>query len=84
MKRLSYFWEAWQTENSIFESIIQEWEVGKVDIRDFSQKYSAYSSVVLKNTLKWLETEIVDIEMNMTVNDDVNLEERWTEKKKNI
>ncbi len=53
-----------------------------MDIRDFSQKYSAYSSVVLKNTLKWLETEIVDIEMNMTVNDDVNLEERWTEKKK--
>ncbi len=53
-------------------------------IRDFSQKYSAYSSVVLKNTLKWLETEIVDIEMNMTVNDDVNLKECWTEKKKNI
>ncbi len=38
--------------------------------------------MVLKNTLKWLETEIVDIEMNMTVNDDVNLKERWTEKKK--
>ncbi len=51
-------------------------------IRDFSQKYSAYSSVDLQNTLKWLETEIVDIEMNMTVNDDVNLKERWTEKKK--
>ncbi len=53
-------------------------------IRDFSQKYSAYSTEVLKNTLKWLETEIVDIEMNMTVNDDVNLKERWTEKKKHL
>ncbi len=42
------FWEAWQTEKSLFESIIQWWEVGKVHIRDFSQKYSAYSSVVLK------------------------------------
>ncbi len=34
--------------------------------------------------MKWLETEIVDIEMNMTVNDDVNLKERWTEKKKHL
>ncbi len=82
--KILVFWEAWQTEKSLFESIIQWWEVGKVHIRDFSQKYSAYSSVVLKNTLKWLETEIVDIEMNMTVNDDVNLKERWTEKKKNV
>lgn len=31
-----FFWEAWQTEKSLFESIIQWWEVGKVFVRDFS------------------------------------------------
>lgn len=69
------FWEKWQIEQSNFEDIIQWWEVGKAHIREFSQKYTAYSSVRLKNTLKQLEAEIADIETNMTGNDDATLKD---------
>lgn len=75
------FWETWKTENSFFESITQWWEVGKVHIRDFCQKYTSHSSFHLKKTLEWLETEILDIEKKMTDNDDDNLKGLWTEKK---
>jgi len=78
------FWETWKTEKSHFESIVQWWEVGKVHIRDFCQKYASHSSSQLKKTLEWLEREICVIENKMTDNVADNLKDLWTEKKNQL
>lgn len=81
---LRCFGKLGKQNRSFFENIIQWWEVGKAHIRDFSQKYASFSSVPLKDTLKWLETEIINIEMSMIANDDANLKDIWSEKKSHL
>ncbi len=78
LKDLSYFGKV---EKARFDSIIQWWEVGKVHIKLFCQQYASHSTVCLKKTLEQLEQEIIAIERNMTVNNVVGLQEKWTEKK---
>ncbi len=78
------FWETWKSEKCLYESDTQWWEIGKVQIRTFCQQYANHSSSVIKKTLESLEKEINDIEKSMTVNDAVNLQELWTEKKNQL
>ncbi len=34
------FWETWKNEKGLYESAIQWWEIGKVQIRTFCQQYA--------------------------------------------
>ncbi len=76
--------ETWKSDKGSFENTIEWWEVGKVHIRSFCQQYTSHSLLVLKNTLEWLEKEIIDIERSMNDNVDQNLQELWTEKKNQL
>lgn len=60
------FWETWKREKNYYEDITQWWEVGKVHIRNFCQQYTSHSSLVVKkNTIDWLEKEVMEIEKDM-------------------
>lgn len=77
-----HFWETWKKEKTRFDNVILWWEVGKAHIRDFCQQYTSHSVFFLffKQSLEWLEREILAIEQNMIGDLSSNVHE-WSEKK---
>lgn len=79
-----HFWETWKSEKKKrYENFILWWEIGKTHIREFCQQYKFYSTLCLKQTLEYLEKEILVIEENMMRETSVNLQE-WSDKKSKL
>lgn len=52
-----------------FENIAQWCEVGKVQIREFCQNFTVYSSRVVKHKIEQLERQIKQVESHFGSND---------------
>ncbi|KAI4883755.1 hypothetical protein NFI96_007667 [Prochilodus magdalenae] len=52
------FWEEWRLRKAEFKSLVSWWEVGKTQIRVFSQQYRAHSADMVSDTLCGLEAEV--------------------------
>lgn len=56
-----YFWFYWQAQKEFYTSLIQWWEVGKAQIKVFTQRYSASSTTAIKKTVEQLEKDVKDL-----------------------
>ncbi|KAI4877217.1 hypothetical protein NFI96_029766 [Prochilodus magdalenae] len=52
------FWEEWRLRKAEFKSLVSWWEVGKTQIKIFSQQYRAHSADMVSDTLCELEAEV--------------------------
>ena len=56
------FWLEWRERKSSFSSLSLWWDVGKCQIRHFSQQYSAYSTTESRRPMGRLENSIREAE----------------------
>lgn len=57
-----FFWSYWQTQKQFYTSLIQWWEVGKAQVKVFTQKYSASTATAIRKTADQLEKAFEDLE----------------------
>jgi len=60
-----FFWDEWKKEKSSFENLKQWWDVGKTQIKNFCQQYTANCSSRIKNVIKTLEKQINLMELQL-------------------
>jgi len=57
----SLFWEMWRESKSQYKSLSQWWDISKVQIKMFCQKYTAYNKNTLENKIRRLEQDILQL-----------------------
>lgn len=70
-------------ERKNYENILQWWEVGKPQIRKFCQDYNAHTNSLIKKTIRELERDIEQLEVNV-VNNNLTEASRLEKKKKSL
>lgn len=72
------FWEEWRERKTQYKSLSQWWDIGKVQVKLFCQKYSAHNRSILENQMRQLEQDI--LQLNIEENDESTAEVLETRK----
>ncbi len=52
------FWNCWVEQKNDYDNLLQWWEIGKTQIKNFCQQFLAYSSCNIKHEMTKLEKDI--------------------------
>lgn len=72
-------WSNWKERKNDYDNILQWWEVGKTQIR-ICQNYTAHTNSLIKKTIRELERDIEQLEINAVNNNLTDV--RMLEKRK--
>lgn len=61
-------WSNWKELKNDYDNILQWWEVGQNQIRMFCQNYTAPTNSLIKKTIRALERDIEQLEINAVNN----------------